>query len=144
MSSTEFSTDIWREATSLLPQRQAQIAVEVLLYSALELGARPYHRSSAHAGATDRQTIFKHPTTGSTFFVITVTRDRTSNQPFSLRLDFYDESEEVVVDIGEAHRAPNTQWTRKHERRVFVSEDATSGQLRAFVRAVCLAASGAE
>ena len=136
MTDQVFSTELWGRDMSALATADRETATDLLLFAALELGCRPYHRDSKSEASSDRQTLFKHPETGHVCVVLSVVPKEDDPEPYRLRVDFFDKRENIVVPFAEVHRAPRTQFEKKGERRFFVSSDAPREGLRAAIRDV--------
>jgi hypothetical protein len=131
-----FSSDLWSRDMSALASGDRETATDLLLFAALELGCRPYHRDSKSDATSDRQTLFKHPATGHVCFVLSVVPTAGDPEPYRLRVDVFDKLENIVVPFAEVRRAPRTQFKTKGERRFFVSSDISREALHAVINNV--------
>jgi hypothetical protein len=139
MPAQSFSTDLWNRDLSALPSVDREAATDILIFASLELGCRPYHRASKLGAASDRQTIFKNSITGHACLVLSVVPKAKDASPYRLRVDFFDKAEDIVASFASVHRAPNTQFAEKGERRFFVENNMPRGELRALIQTiVCL------
>ena len=136
MRTPTFFPDLWTRDIALLPFVQQELAERLLSYARLTLNARPHHRSSKRNAASDRQTIFKHPVTGNNCLVLTVTRNRESESPWSLRIDFFDRGEAIASKLGDPRKAPRTQWEIKGERRLFLDRSPPVAAVEQLMRQV--------
>ena len=134
MPNQSFSTDLWDRDIAALPSADREIATDLLVFACLELGCRPYHRASKSTATSDRQTILKHPKTGHACLVLSAVPKEDDPAPYRLRVDFFDREEGISVPFTTVHRAPNTQFSKKGERRFFASSAAPRDALHLAVR----------
>ena len=136
MRTQSFITNLWHRDMQSLSPAQQELATSLLIYASLELTCRPYHRASKATSKADRQTIFKHPVTGRVCLVLSAIPSPEESTSHVLRLDFFDKSERVAVEIAKASRAPNTQWAEKGERRFLVPSGSKFSELRPIIQQI--------
>jgi hypothetical protein len=136
MPAQSFSTDLWHRDLSDLPTADREAATDILIFASLELSCHPYHRASKPMAASDRQTIFKNPATGHACLVLSVVPKEEDPSPYRLRVDFFDKAEDIVASFASVHRAPNTQFSEKGERRFFVARNTPRKELRALIQQI--------
>lgn len=139
MSDQVFSTDLWYRDVAKLSEVSKSRATELLIFAALELLCRPYHRASKTDSPSDRQTIFKHPSSEKAAFVFSIVSRPEAQDHYCLRIDFFDRPEAISVPGSTVNRAPRTQWSESGERRFYVHDNAPTVVIRGFLRDIIAA-----